>query len=186
MHKTQIAVVGSQSSGKSSVLESLVGYDFLPRGTGIVTRRPLVLQVKYSALKSCCFPHHTLVASKITHRTCKVSPLWQLASQRCDHLVAANRSIGEKSLVNMRAVQKCVGAYILASCCILFLERPSRRTLCSRYKFVIPVFAWSVRLILSRCIRFFFWRSRSAFVAEKRVFLEQHVYLRLIMSGLPS
>jgi hypothetical protein len=41
----QIAVVGSQSSGKSSVLESLVGYDFLPRGTGIVTRRPLVLQV---------------------------------------------------------------------------------------------------------------------------------------------
>lgn len=41
----QIAVVGSQSSGKSSVLESLVGYDFLPRGTGIVTRRPLVLQL---------------------------------------------------------------------------------------------------------------------------------------------
>lgn len=41
----QIAVVGSQSSGKSSVLESLVGYDFLPRGTGICTRRPLVLQV---------------------------------------------------------------------------------------------------------------------------------------------
>jgi GTPase SAR1 family protein len=38
-------VVGSQSSGKSSVLESLVGYDFLPRGTGIVTRRPLVLQL---------------------------------------------------------------------------------------------------------------------------------------------
>jgi hypothetical protein len=37
--------VGSQSSGKSSVLESLVGYDFLPRGTGIVTRRPLVLQL---------------------------------------------------------------------------------------------------------------------------------------------
>ena len=33
-----------QSSGKSSVLESLVG-DFLPRGTGIVTRRPLVLQL---------------------------------------------------------------------------------------------------------------------------------------------
>lgn len=56
----QICVLGSQSSGKSSVLEvrstssrtcilltltpfkNIVGRDFLPRGTGIVTRRPLV------------------------------------------------------------------------------------------------------------------------------------------------
>ncbi|KYK58649.1 vacuolar sorting protein 1 [Drechmeria coniospora] len=41
----QIAVVGSQSSGKSSVLENIVGRDFLPRGAGICTRRPLVLQL---------------------------------------------------------------------------------------------------------------------------------------------
>lgn len=41
----QIAVVGSQSAGKSSVLENFVGRDFLPRGSGIVTRRPLVLQL---------------------------------------------------------------------------------------------------------------------------------------------
>lgn len=41
----QITVVGSQSSGKSSVLESIVGRDFLPRGSGVVTRRPLVLQL---------------------------------------------------------------------------------------------------------------------------------------------
>lgn len=60
----QIAVVGSQSSGKSSVLENIVGRDLfvlrsrlgraakliftefsLPRGTGIVTRRPLILQL---------------------------------------------------------------------------------------------------------------------------------------------
>ncbi|KAJ8490414.1 hypothetical protein OPV22_012135 [Ensete ventricosum] len=40
-----VAVVGGQSSGKSSVLESFVGRDFLPRGSGIVTRRPLVLQL---------------------------------------------------------------------------------------------------------------------------------------------
>ncbi|XP_077571436.1 dynamin-1-like protein isoform X1 [Stigmatopora nigra] len=45
IHLPQIVVVGSQSSGKSSVLESLVGRDFLPRGSGIVTRRPLVLQL---------------------------------------------------------------------------------------------------------------------------------------------
>jgi dynamin 1-like protein len=41
----QIAVVGSQSSGKSSVLEAVVGRDFLPRGSGIVTRCPLVLKL---------------------------------------------------------------------------------------------------------------------------------------------
>ncbi|GAA5808089.1 hypothetical protein MFLAVUS_001471 [Mucor flavus] len=40
-----ITVVGSQSSGKSSVLETLVQRDFLPRGSGIVTRRPLILQL---------------------------------------------------------------------------------------------------------------------------------------------
>lgn len=41
----QVAVVGGQSSGKSSVLEALVGRDFLPRGPEICTRRPLVLQL---------------------------------------------------------------------------------------------------------------------------------------------
>ena len=45
MNLPQITVIGSQSSGKSSVLENIVGRDFLPRGTGIVTRRPLVLQL---------------------------------------------------------------------------------------------------------------------------------------------
>lgn len=44
----QIAVVGGQSAGKSSVLENFVGKDFLPRGSGIVTRRPLVLQLMTS------------------------------------------------------------------------------------------------------------------------------------------
>ncbi|XP_044012242.1 dynamin-1-like [Aphidius gifuensis] len=45
MDLPQIAVVGGQSAGKSSVLENFVGRDFLPRGSGIVTRRPLVLQL---------------------------------------------------------------------------------------------------------------------------------------------
>lgn len=48
----QITVIGSQSSGKSSVLENVVGRDFLPRGTGIVTRRPLVSACLYFAMIS--------------------------------------------------------------------------------------------------------------------------------------
>ncbi|KAM0067099.1 putative dynamin stalk domain, Dynamin superfamily [Helianthus debilis subsp. tardiflorus] len=42
----QIVAVGNQSSGKSSVLEALVGRDFLPRGSDIGTRRPLVVHLK--------------------------------------------------------------------------------------------------------------------------------------------
>ena len=64
--------VGSQSAGKSSVLETsvhcqslgsltaniqflgcrIVGRDFLPRGQGIVTRRPLVLQLIHTPVPS--------------------------------------------------------------------------------------------------------------------------------------
>lgn len=43
----RIAVVGAQSSGKSSVLESVVGCDFLPRGAGMVTRCPVILQLQH-------------------------------------------------------------------------------------------------------------------------------------------
>mmetsp|Transcript_4410 Transcript_4410/g.10199 ORF Transcript_4410/g.10199 Transcript_4410/m.10199 type:complete len:808 (-) Transcript_4410:35-2458(-) len=41
----RIAAIGTQSSGKSSAIESLVGLDFLPRGGGVVTRRPLELRL---------------------------------------------------------------------------------------------------------------------------------------------
>ena len=45
----RIAVLGQQSSGKSSVLESIVGIDFLPRGSGVVTRRPAELRLVHEA-----------------------------------------------------------------------------------------------------------------------------------------
>mmetsp|Transcript_22287 Transcript_22287/g.50990 ORF Transcript_22287/g.50990 Transcript_22287/m.50990 type:complete len:770 (+) Transcript_22287:62-2371(+) len=41
----RIAAIGSQSSGKSSLIETIVGLDFLPRGGGVVTRRPLELRL---------------------------------------------------------------------------------------------------------------------------------------------
>lgn len=41
----RIAVVGSQSAGKSSVLENIVGHSFLPRGSGIVTRCPCEIRM---------------------------------------------------------------------------------------------------------------------------------------------
>ncbi|RXN19949.1 dynamin-2 isoform X3 [Labeo rohita] len=68
----QIAVVGGQSAGKSSVLENFVGSgcdgvgaglghapgrDFLPRGSGIVTRRPLILQLVNNKAEYAEFLH---------------------------------------------------------------------------------------------------------------------------------
>ncbi|CDW73557.1 dynamin-1-like protein [Stylonychia lemnae] len=57
----QIVVVGGQSSGKSSVLESIVGLDFLPRGTNIVTRRPIIIQLTHT-------PYADKAWAEFTHR----------------------------------------------------------------------------------------------------------------------
>ncbi|GJJ08304.1 hypothetical protein Clacol_002515 [Clathrus columnatus] len=43
-----IVVIGSQSSGKSSVLEAIVGHEFLPKGNNMVTRRPIELTLIHS------------------------------------------------------------------------------------------------------------------------------------------
>ena len=43
----RIVVAGGQSAGKSSILESIIGFDCLPRGSGTVTKRPLVLMLKH-------------------------------------------------------------------------------------------------------------------------------------------
>lgn len=41
----QLVVVGSQSSGKSSILNSILGMDILPTGSNMVTRGPLQLEL---------------------------------------------------------------------------------------------------------------------------------------------
>ena len=62
----QIVVVGSQSTGKSSVLENIAKQNFLPRGMGIVTRRPLVLQmIKAPCKKVILGSKHDSWADKI-------------------------------------------------------------------------------------------------------------------------
>ena len=79
----QIICVGSQSSGKTSIIESIVGKNFLPKGTGIVTRRPLILQLKNSKEKKdyCIFSHKpeeiitdfSLVSDEITAETNRIA-----------------------------------------------------------------------------------------------------------------
>ncbi|KAH8118158.1 P-loop containing nucleoside triphosphate hydrolase protein [Phellopilus nigrolimitatus] len=47
-----IVVIGSQSSGKSSVLEAIVGHEFLPKGNNMVTRRPIELTLIHTPAQS--------------------------------------------------------------------------------------------------------------------------------------
>jgi dynamin 1-like protein len=86
----QICVLGSQSSGKSSVLEvrypiavdscvlilpvlqNIVGRDFLPRGSGIVTRRPLVSASTTITLG----PLNRHIGPSINQQACHHSSSW--------------------------------------------------------------------------------------------------------------
>ena len=71
-------VLGSQSAGKSSVIENIVGRDFLPRGSGIVTRRPLLLHLRHlvpavptAAAAASTGASGGDVADEVKHSTCK-------------------------------------------------------------------------------------------------------------------
>lgn len=65
-----IIVIGSQSSGKSSVLEAIVGHEFLPKGSNMVTRRPIeltLIHIEDNKSDYCEFPQ--LGLGKITNFT---------------------------------------------------------------------------------------------------------------------
>ena len=57
----KIVVIGSQSAGKSSVLEKIVGENFLPTGNGCVTKRPLHLNLLQSDESSVTISYYDYV-----------------------------------------------------------------------------------------------------------------------------
>ena len=89
----QIAVVGSQSSGKSSVLESIVGYDFLPRGTGICTRRPLILQLLHEDVQDYAeFAH-------INKRFFSFEEVRRTIELETDKVAGSNKAVSKEPLI---------------------------------------------------------------------------------------
>lgn len=91
----QIAVVGGQSAGKSSVLENFVGRDFLPRGAGIVTRRPLILQLINSNQEYGEFAHCRGTIFSDFDKICKE------IEEETDRCTGANKGISPKP-INLR------------------------------------------------------------------------------------
>ncbi|VDM23323.1 unnamed protein product [Hydatigera taeniaeformis] len=125
----QIVVIGSQSSGKSSVLENIVGRDFLPRGSGIVTRRPLVLQLvhvdegedvvrkeegdgvstewaKFLHKKSEVFVDFDLVREEIAKETARLVGNGKMVSSEAIHLKIYSPKVLNLTLVDLPGITK--------------------------------------------------------------------------------
>ncbi|KAJ8556351.1 hypothetical protein K7X08_023109 [Anisodus acutangulus] len=112
-----VAVVGGQSSGKSSVLESIVGRDFLPRGSGIVTRRPLVLQLhktdegqqeyaEFGHLQKRQFTDFSLVRKEIQDETDRITGKTKQISPVPIHLSIYSPNVVNLTLIDLPGLTK--------------------------------------------------------------------------------
>ncbi|XP_074264719.1 phragmoplastin DRP1E-like [Silene latifolia] len=112
-----IAVVGGQSSGKSSVLESIVGRDFLPRGSGIITRRPLVLQLckieqgtqeyaEFLHLPKARFTDFSLVRNEIQEETDRMTGRLKKISQVPIQLTIYSPNVVNLTLIDLPGLTK--------------------------------------------------------------------------------
>ncbi|KAF2312661.1 hypothetical protein GH714_039418 [Hevea brasiliensis] len=105
------------SSGKSSVLESIVGRDFLPRGSGIVTRRPLVLQLhkteegsqeyaEFLHLPKRRFTDFSLVRKEIQDETDRMTGKTKQISPVPIHLSIYSPSVVNLTLIDLPGLTK--------------------------------------------------------------------------------
>lgn len=112
-----VVVVGGQSSGKSSVLESIVGRDFLPRGSGIVTRRPLVLQLhkidasqqeyaEFLHIPRKRFTDYSAVRKEIQGETDRVAGLSKKISPSPIHLSIYSPHVVDLTLIDLPGLTK--------------------------------------------------------------------------------
>ena len=91
----RICTLGTQSSGKSSVLETIVGLDFLPRGNGIVTRRPLELRLYNTKLNESWAKFEERNKTTYTNFTKVKETIEELTSEVCGE----DKNIVDKPIV---------------------------------------------------------------------------------------
>ncbi|XP_076954495.1 phragmoplastin DRP1A-like isoform X2 [Bidens hawaiensis] len=133
-----IAVVGGQSSGKSSVLESIVGKDFLPRGSGIVTRRPLVLQLhrseegreyaEFAHLPRKKFTDFAAVRKEIADETDRETGRTKQISSVPIYLSIYSPNDGQSDSI-VQEIENLVRSYIEKPNCIILAVSPANQDL---------------------------------------------------------
>jgi len=119
-----IVVIGSQSSGKSSCLEQIVGKELFPKGNGIVTRRPLVLQLQnlnpsetttehgfteygeFLHLPNRIFPHFEEIKKEIEKETARVAGVYKGISKVPIHLKIHSPHLVNLTLVDLPGITK--------------------------------------------------------------------------------
>ncbi|GFY92059.1 DYNAMIN-like 1E [Actinidia rufa] len=127
------------SSGKSSVLESIVGRDFLPRGSGIVTRRPLVLQLykidegqeyaEFSHLPRSRFTDFAMVRKEIQDETDRVTGKSKQISPVPIHLsiYSSNVAVEGQPETIVLDIENMVRSYIEKPNCIILAISPANQ-----------------------------------------------------------
>lgn len=99
MNLPRIVVVGQQSTGKSSVLESICGID-LPRGAGTVTRNPIEIRMEQTDEWSC-----VIKAGKNDSgvRASSESEIGESIRQACRTVLGESRFSNEEVIVELNA-----------------------------------------------------------------------------------
>ncbi|TYH96425.1 hypothetical protein ES332_A12G176500v1 [Gossypium tomentosum] len=131
-----VAVVGGQSSGKSSVLESVVGRDFLPRGSGIVTRRPLVLQLhktesgteyaEFLHAPKKRFTDFVAVRKEIADETDRITGKTKQISNIPIHLSIYSPNEGQSETI-VEDIENMVRTYVEKPNCIILAISPANQ-----------------------------------------------------------
>jgi dynamin 1-like protein len=101
----RIVVIGSQSSGKSSLLESLIGKgDLLPRGRDIVTRRPLIIQLRRQSTSDG--GERATDYAAFAHRPGKHYLQWEEVRREIE--AETERTVGTKKAVGLEPIHVAI------------------------------------------------------------------------------
>jgi len=96
----RIVAIGTQSSGKSSLVESIVGRDFLPRGGGVVTRRPLELRLVHLNSQEYKEDYAWAVFDKISDKKfTNFEEVRQEIERQTDEVAGSNKGICDDPIV---------------------------------------------------------------------------------------
>ena len=88
-----VVAIGAQSSGKTSVVTSLLGRDVLPRSSGLCTRRPVILQL-YHVPAACMCCSHALQCPRPSLEPCSQMPARGNGTALLRALPCSTRSCG--------------------------------------------------------------------------------------------